>query len=623
MKALQTRLDKQNLNMQSKRSGNYDDGIRPCQTVWFQAWKYDKESEILAGLLESIFNTMAKAGFFNQAKGEIFKLAKGVNKLKILGIVFKLALGLDISSFFKNLEYKKQLGYYDVFKKFFEDLICTYLNWRFGSNREKSLDDRCGAVVIFIDDLDRCPPYRIVKVLETVKLFMDHKGCIFVIGAARNYIIKALNLTNEYSKHDANLYMDKIVDVNFNLPKLPQAMLQPYLEKLCQDQSKTIPFLPFILAAMGNNPRHLKKFINSLNLRQALFYNSGATIGFDSILLWDIIELVFPEIADSLKENPNNLFIIKQHFETISSKMGHRNIWMANEKLLKEFNVPQSLHNYIFNEPAIKILDSFTIGKDDFTKLLTFSSILESEESVVEEPKEPTRVDNHTETMVEILPGLFKFGDESEDNQIDAPYWIDIYPVTNARYEEFISAGGYETQKWWTEAGWLWRERNRILRPNFWDDEKWNQGNHPVVGVSWYEAAAYCNWLTEVSIDGFKYHLPSEKQWERAARGVKGLYYPWGDDFDLERCNTKESGKGGTTRVDLYVDGLSPEGCYDMAGNVWEWSSDFFDENQDSYSLKGGSWYFRAEEGRCTYRYRYFLDYRSYDVGFRCARTLK
>ena len=227
--------------------------------------------------------------------------------------------------------------------------------------------------------------------------------------------------------------------------------------------------------------------------------------------------------------------------------------------------------------------------------------------------------------MVEVPAGSVSCSVKSKDTvSIDQPYWIDIYPVTNARYREFVEAGGYETEKWWDTGGWKWREEERIIRPSYWDKDKWNRDNHPVVGVSWYEAAAYCKWLSEISKDGHFYHLPTEKQWERAARGTEGLEYPWGDKFDSGRCNTEESGKDKTTRVDLYADGLSPVGCYDMAGNVWEWTSEFFDSDQDSYVLKGGSWSDPAVNARCAYRYDFIFPFiRDSFVGFRCARTLK
>lgn len=125
MQAIQDRLDNQKIPKPSGSKGGADSQIRPCKTVWFQAWKYDKENEILAGLLEAIFQAMGQDGFFSQdgIKANLEKLAKGLNKKKILGFVTKLTTGVDISDFFQELAHKKHLGFYDIFRYFFDDLI--------------------------------------------------------------------------------------------------------------------------------------------------------------------------------------------------------------------------------------------------------------------------------------------------------------------------------------------------------------------------------------------------------------------------------------------------------------------------------------------------------------------
>ena len=615
---------------------------RNCKTVWFQAWKYDKENEILAGLLESIFQAMAVDDFFSKAKGEIEKLAKGLNKLKILGFVSKLASGVDISDFFKELEYKKQLGFFDIFNHFFSDLIYTYLNWRIKLVPSDRPDDKRGSLVIFIDDLDRCPQSRIVMVLETIKLFMDHKCCIFVIGADRQIIVKALS--REYSEQDALRFMDKIVQVAFNLPKITEDMFRSLLADMQEIHSKISQNLSLIVPSMGENPRQIKRFINDLNLRHGLLHSAGLSIAFDTVLHWGIIQHSFSQLADELVDRPKTLFNIKNQIKALSDEMEHSAVWEADDQLFKNLNVPQSLHKYIRNEAIVRIISNFEIEQQDFIKLLTFSSNVSPGEIGFDRkgrtytPKmsgtmalggsvnvtfTPGLAVKWADIMTEVPKGKFKFGKDGEEVNIENPLWVDIYPVTNARYKAFVDAGGYETEKWWRPTGgWEWRKENGIIQPRYWNSEKWNQDNHPVVGVSWYEAAAFCNWLTEASKTPCNYHLPSEEQWERAARGTEGLEYPWGNGFDYERCNTRESGKRMTTRVDLYADGLSQIGCYDMAGNVWEWTSDLYNEKKDSYTLKGGSWNLPASYACCAYRSLVFPGSRHNDVGFRCARTL-
>jgi formylglycine-generating enzyme required for sulfatase activity len=178
-----------------------------------------------------------------------------------------------------------------------------------------------------------------------------------------------------------------------------------------------------------------------------------------------------------------------------------------------------------------------------------------------------------------------------------------------------------EDKSIWTESGLAWRRSESVKEPSFLKDEKWNQPDYPVVGVSWFEACAFCNWLTRNRNDGYVYQLPDEKQWERAARWTDGRVYPWGNKFDKERCNTKESGIGRTTRVTRYPNGISHDGCYDMVGNVWEWTRSPFEKGGPLKLLRGGSWDDDPFLARCTGRLRVIPHFRSYDVGFRCART--
>jgi iron(II)-dependent oxidoreductase len=153
-------------------------------------------------------------------------------------------------------------------------------------------------------------------------------------------------------------------------------------------------------------------------------------------------------------------------------------------------------------------------------------------------------------------------GDEVEDaspqHEVTLPaFKIGQYPVTNAQYRRFVEATG---RKWRSDAG---------RRPE--------KANCPAVEVTWHEARAYCEWLTglwrskgKVTADEIV-RLPTEAEWEKAARGAGGRVYPWGDEWDETKCNTRETGLRDTSPVGIFPDGASPYGCLDMAGNVWEW----------------------------------------------------
>jgi formylglycine-generating enzyme required for sulfatase activity len=200
-------------------------------------------------------------------------------------------------------------------------------------------------------------------------------------------------------------------------------------------------------------------------------------------------------------------------------------------------------------------------------------------------------------------------------------YWIAKYPLTNAQFAKFIEAGGYKTEKWWTEAGWQQRKSKGWTEPRYWDDNKWNGSNQPVVGVSWYEAVAFCLWLSDTT--GDKIMLPTEAQWQYAAQGTDGRDYPWGKEWDSQRCQNS----GGTSLVTKYEGkGDSPFGVVDMAGNVWEWClTEYNGGNNDINGtdvrvLRGGSWDpSDTDNFRCDYRGRVDPNFRGDNGGFRLA----
>ncbi len=163
--------------------------------------------------------------------------------------------------------------------------------------------------------------------------------------------------------------------------------------------------------------------------------------------------------------------------------------------------------------------------------------------------------------LIEIPAGTFIMGSEPDQgipphetplHQVDLPaVLISKVPVTNAQYEVFVRSTGHEAPK-----GWLLRRPSASLL------------DHPVVGVSWHDAAAYCAWLSAESSRA--YRLPSEAEWEKAARSNDGRLYPWGNEWQEDCCNC---GSASTAPVTAFPSGASPYGCVDMLGNVREWTS--------------------------------------------------
>ena len=204
------------------------------------------------------------------------------------------------------------------------------------------------------------------------------------------------------------------------------------------------------------------------------------------------------------------------------------------------------------------------------------------------------------------------FDDESPIHQVKLDsYQISRYPVTVTEYRRFVEAGAYEDKTLWDAGGFGdWQI------PKDWE-EQIEHGNRPVVGVSWFEAKAYTAWM-----DG---RLPTEAEWEYAARGSEGRRYPWGDAKPNTSLANYYYGKGGSpenlTPVGIYPRGATPEGLMDMAGNVWEWMENWYDKDEDARSLRGGSWLNYEYDLRCSCRLRYSPDNRDVNVGFRVVRS--
>jgi len=197
---------------------------------------------------------------------------------------------------------------------------------------------------------------------------------------------------------------------------------------------------------------------------------------------------------------------------------------------------------------------------------------------------------------VRIPAGEFLYGDAKEKKTLPE-YWIARTPVTNAEYARFVTETRREPPEHW----------NGKTPPK-------EIADHPVVNVTWEDAVAYAEWAGG--------RLPTEEEWEKAARGTDGCEYPWGGTFDKDKCNSEESGINGTTPVGKYSpDGDSPYGVADMAGNVWEWTASEFDK-EGRRVVRGGAFSSVSKVVRCAFRYWHGPDGRGRNQGFRVVLSL-
>ncbi|HYR61983.1 MAG TPA: ergothioneine biosynthesis protein EgtB [Actinomycetota bacterium] len=269
----------------------------------------------------------------------------------------------------------------------------------------------------------------------------------------------------------------------------------------------------------------------------------------------------------------------------------------------------------------------------------------------------PPRGRKMTTTEVLVEGGPFVMGSSLEpwayDNERPAhtvelaPFFIDVTPVTNRDYLAFVEAGGYDDPRWWTPQGWAYRQRAGLVAPQFWRKEcegvwsrlrfGWREDlppNEPVCHVCWFEADAYARWAGK--------RLPAEAEWEKAASveptGAKRRY-PWGDAAPTPDLANLGQRHFRPAAAGAYPQGVSPWGCEQMIGDVWEWTSSafrpypgytafpykeysavFFERGDDFKVLRGGSWATDPTAVRATFRNWDYPIRRQIFAGFRCAR---
>ncbi len=558
---------------------------------------------------------------------------------------------------------REQLRSVEQFITTFEQTISTHLL------------KRGERLVLFVDDLDRCLPERTVEVLEAIKLFLDVPGCIFVLGVDPAKVQEGIRLRYEgsLSAEEGADYLQKIIQVPFILPDIDPQDMRHFVESLPINFPDRNCVDVFALG-IAPNPRQIKRTINIYTLLWTLagkrHLKSGQPAAADQPerppLLSEVLTPVrlakvvviqhsYPDLYELLKLTPRYLRDLETYFlaqadgregarppqmrEDIEGTAGAASSDSASSEAGSEHGVslPGPLEPLAQRAGLRRLFSLFPDNEAACFRRLTPTQLrlyitLAGRAEPEPAPAETrSRVQRGFEPeMVSIPAGAFLMGSPAaeveqgpaEENETPqhtvnlAAYEIGRYPVTNQEYSAFVEATGHASPKHW-ESG------------QFPDD----LADHPVIRVTWNDAVAYCRWLSEAT--GQAYRLPTEGEWERAARGTDGRRYPWGDDFDQERCNTKEAGVGTTTPVGQYSPaGDSPAGCADMAGNVWEWCSTVWQEKaypfqvQDEWSekyrnqgssrvLRGGSFVADKEAARAAFRDGFDRNSRGRRYGFR------
>ncbi|HIE38682.1 MAG TPA: hypothetical protein EYH30_05625 [Anaerolineales bacterium] len=530
---------------------------------------------------------------------------------------------------------------------------------------------RNGLLVIFVDDLDRCMPQRAVEVLETIKLYLDVPGCAFVIAADHDAIERVIQRQyggpQEAGEDGAPLhgrsYLEKLVQLPFHLPPLEEDQIisfisayAPWLEPTCRE---------VFALGLEPNPRMVKRAMNIFYLLSSLAQRRAESGAMEPVLPGLLAKMVviqtrYHRLYRDLQEYPNLIQDLEMAAregtevgrpipplpEMVSEARTLLEQYLRHKPLLRMLRVGpafadlsrEQIGAYIYlirttgaeglepmaDTSALRWVDLLS---NDPTRLQAaveaireegtaqwyvdaLAQVLESgSDATVSERLSAAAALGHLgdprdfDEMVEVPGGAFLRGEERESAMVMA-FRIARYPVTNGQYARFLAANPHYPVPFLDEE-WA--------RPYNWDPQARTypegKANHPVVLVSWEDAVAYCAWA------GVR--LPTEEEWEKAARGEDGRTYPWGEGFDPARANVRESGVGGTTPVGAYPDGASPYGLFDCAGNVWEWTATPHDE--DEMILRGGSWNFYANDAHTFSRERAHRSYRSNRIGFRVA----
>ena len=576
-----------------------DDVFRRCRTVWFNAWKYSNRDAILVALVEEIVAQMMSEGFPRQrleqmqtSEGRLdwSRISRSADDLlKKSGTPDLQGVLKSDTALLRNLPLLRE----------FEQFLDRLIGWSITGQQSMSepFDDSEGVQVFFIDDLDRCQPNRVARVLETVKLFMDRPGCVFVLGMDNEIVEKAVKAQYQTIEgFDEHAYMDKIIQLQFNLPPIRPEHIQRFIQDELVGgtmESPIVRYLKDVSETVESNPRTVKRFLNTFAIQRSLAETRGflrdGVMDEDLLAKWIILSFAFEKFAGRAIQRP---LLIAELQEAILERQ-------ESQEMVGDGNLhPPHLREFLEDQRLVNLLKRGKTFPSDEEKISVYThlSVSAQPQRVEEDPVEEEA--ESTEGMIRVERGKFLMGDLNRAVSVES-FEIDLYPVTNRQYGRFVEESGYQQL------------------PEHWRDGIYPPGkaDHPVVNVNKEDAMAYAAWAGK--------RLPEEQEWEKAARGRNGRTYPWGNAFNRFNCNNQELGFNGTTSVTQFANGASQYGCYDLCGNVWEWTDTNVFENDEAKVIRGGSWANPREGLRTTTRAYERAERRRRDLGFRCARDVK
>lgn len=714
-----------------------------ARTVWFDAWKYDREDVLWRALLVKVLDAVRKYGFppdgdrleqdlqlleesiyheinLEQPGKLELDLPKSVRAIAKYSIKLSLSMipGLSLVSDLANALnaesadlahdlldsvtrkrtelHRNHVRFLEQFQQQFSEIVSGYFL------------QRGYRLVIFIDDLDRCLPEKSIEVLEAIKLFLDVPGCVFILGLDKNVIERGIrdrygspSSSKGSSETDRPIsgadYLEKIIQLPFFLPPIQNDDAANYIRSLVGGESSSV--IQVFLVGVEGNPRKIKRAVNTFLFLRALSEKEGLAAEIQEELLAKIVviqQIYRDDIYSNLVKYPSLLADLESYFTKHPHKSTATHVARVDSEarmsaasvgqdkfLVSKYSENEPLRALLLCgqrrfgntriEPYVYLARTTTDGVDlpvasqedvhiwnglmsnDYVRVeravaqIDLERLSEYIESLLETIGSSSRSINHrmsaavaigllgdprTGQTVVIPAGEFLMGSDLEllvglmasiSNHVveslksERPrrsvfvdeFEIDILPVTNRQYHTFIEETGTAPPEFWKARGF----------PK-------DRPNHPVVGVSWFDANRYAEWIGG--------RLPTEVEWEKAARGLDGREWPWGEVFDSSFCNSSEAGIDTTTPVGVFPQGMSPFGLYDTAGNVWEWTFSEYSvdgepdaagegkaetpKNPQLQVLRGGSFFHDKISARCSFRNRVVPELKNEYIGFRCCR---
>lgn len=676
---------------QPKAGRPYADGkenFRECKTIWFDAWKYNDEDKLLVALVRVILQSMQRDGFMGQLKAwandpqtktyDMVAMFINAFELSFGGLGAEVKFNLDPKKYEQPSPFEKYTAFFDYFDEAFNTLL-------------RSWTGKDGILVIFIDDLDRCLPAKTVQTLEAIKLFLDKSGCVFVLGADTKIVQTAVERHYEnagITGESAKDYLEKVIQIRFDIPPIVETAMENFLKE--QDKSKVDEVMlkrwQALVAAAEVNPRRVKNVINDLNLQWFMAVNSGQAEGVnkDDFICWQALMRAAPakfatKIMDIEDEKLRHNFlmdalkwqqgtqeekdVVKGFFKDYEDRDSRRLRGVLKQISFSVDFTPEALDSMIYlsappQKPAPPVQAETPSEKvaaiPEEIKMEGEVEALTRGESKGMPARDGNRFTLGGLEFVKIPKGSFLMGSrdgnelafdsEKPQHSLDLAYdyWMARFILTNQQFHEFVSSTKYVTTAE-KEGGWH-PKQGKFIKGVSWQHptdakDKWTDiSDHPVVQISWDDAIEYCKWFNQAfqnelkSAGGLVLRLPTEAEWEKAARGTYANEWPWGNEFDPKKCNSSEGKKGGTTPVGAYsaLGGDSPYGCADMVGNVWEWTHTLYNKypydpkdgredeaNRGRRVLRGGSFGFDQRVARCACRSVIDPVDRSINIGFR------